>query len=257
MLTQEDLFPEIDGARLRIRRWLPEAAEKRDPIVLLHDALGSIPQWRHFPARLAESCRREVIAYERKGHGQSSPLTETREKDYLHREALEDLPALLEQLGIATPLLVGHSDGGSIALIYAAHHQPLKIVSLAAHVIVEDVTLAGIRRALLEREDLTRRLRKYHGEKTETLFNAWTGTWLDPQFRDWDITGLLPDISCPVLAIQGRNDEYGSPEQVRLIEKGAGGPVRTLLPDDCGHAPHREKTDRVLEEIRWFVDERS
>lgn len=245
----------VGDGRLRLRRWRPEQPGGRPPVVLLHDALGSIAQWRDFPAQLAGRFGREVIAYERRGHGASSPLPGPRDAGYLHREAWEDLPALLSALAVEPPLLIGHSDGGTIALLYAAHFEAAAVVALAAHVLVEEVTLAGIRQAMRRREALIGQLEKYHGAGAEALVEAWAGAWLAPAFAGWDITGLLPRIHCPVLILQGREDEYGTAEQVRLIERGVSGPARSRLLDDCGHLPHRERPAAVLEAIEAFLSE--
>lgn len=250
-----DCLVTVRDSRLNVRRIRPVNHRGASPVVLLHHALGSIPQWGDFPSKLADHCEREVIVYERRGHGASSPPARQRTPDYLHQEALEDLPGLLDVLGIAQPVLLGHSDGGSIALLYAAFHRPEAVITLAAHVMVEAITLAGIRAACLQREQLLQRLRRYHGKQTETLFAAWAETWLDPGFQNWDITGLLPNIHSPVLAIQGLNDEYGTIEQVRRIEELVGGPCRTLLLENCGHEPQREQKVQVVAAVGRFLDD--
>lgn len=251
----QDQYVTVGDGRLYLRRWRPEDQRSGTPLILLHDALGSIAQWRDFPDQLAGRFGREVIAYERRGHGASSPLSGPRDAGYLHREAWEDLPALLSALAVEPPLLIGHSDGGTIALLYAAHFEAAAVVALAAHVLVEEVTLAGIRQTLRRREALVGQLEKYHGAGAEALVEAWAGTWLAPAFAGWDITGLLPRIHCPVLVLQGREDEYGTAEQVRRIEAGVSGPARSRLLDDCGHLPHRERPAAVLEAIEAFLSE--
>ena len=236
----------VGNSRLQVERLTPPEKKTDRTLVFLHDALGSIAQWKDFPARLALRCGRETIVYERQGHGRSDPLTEKREAAYLHREALEVLPPLLGQLQVEKPVLFGHSDGGTIALLYAAHHHPSAIITEAAHVFVEATTLAGIRQAVEKRESLAHRLRRYQGEQTEALFDAWADTWLNPSFRSWDITGELAGIGCPALIIQGEDDEYGTSRQVEAIAGGIGKQAVSLLIPGCGHFPHREKPEVVL-----------
>lgn len=254
-LKVQDELIQVDQGSLHFTCWFPDETRGHTPIVLLHDALGSIPQWRDFPSRLAGRYGRTVIAYERRGYGRSSGSLGTRDKNYLHRAAWEELPALLKKLNIGKTILIGHSDGGSIALLYAAKYEATAVVSMAAHVIVEMVTLQGIRKAIRQREMLIEKLKKYHGHRAALLVDAWAGIWLDPVFADWDITGLLSGIRCPVLVLQGREDQYGTEEQVRLIQNLAGGPVITRLIDDCKHLPFREKPVAVLHALDLFFQE--
>lgn len=229
------------------------------PIVLLHEGLGSIGQWRSrqidFPQILADRLGRPVFAYDRLGYGGADPLPGPRTVDYLYEEAAI-VPAVLDAAGIDRAVLFGHSDGGSIALLVGseAPARVAAIVSMAAHVIVEDITVAGIAaaRAAFDAPDsrLRQGLARYHGEKTDFTFGQWADLWPTPAFRAFDMTDRLPAIACPVLALQGAADEYGSPEQLRLIEAGirAGGrgTVETALLPDCRHAPQFQATDTVL-----------
>ncbi len=230
---------------------LPGAAPA---IVLLHEGLGSVGQWRDFPHRVARATGSRVFAYSRQGYGRSSAAEGPRDVDYLHREALEWLPAVLAAAGIENPVLVGHSDGASIALIHAASHPVRAVAVMAPHVIVEDVTLAGIRAAadLWRDTDLRSRLAKYHDDP-DGIFVAWQTIWLDPRFAGWDIRPLLPAIQAPVLAIQGRGDEYGTLAQLEEIAQRCSGPVDTLALAACGHAPWRERPDLVLPAIAALV----
>jgi pimeloyl-ACP methyl ester carboxylesterase len=245
----------IAGLPLNWRLTGPVAADGR-ALVLLHEALGSIGLWRDFPEALAAAVGLPVLVYERHGHGGSAPAAAARTADYLRREAVEVLPRLLSLLGIRRPLLVGHSDGGSIALLYAAAfpHRPLGAVTMAAHVFVETETLAGIRQAVsLFPRGLREKLIRYHGDNTDHVFAAWSDTWLAPWFADWNITADLPAIICPLLVIQGENDEYGTPAQVSAITGGVSGPARGLLLPDCAHQPQREARAAVLEAIQLFA----
>lgn len=226
-------------------------------LVFLHEALGSIAQWRDFPRRLAEATGLPALVYERLGHGGADPLPGPRDPRYLHHEAHAVLPRVLDAAGAGRAVLVGHSDGGSIALLAAAalRERIAAAVTIAAHVFVEEITLEGVRAAVRRylTTDLPQRLARYHGAGTDALFHAWCVTWLAPQFRDWNIEVCLPDIRCPVLAVQGAGDPYGSPAQLRAIADGAGGRVETLLIPDCGHAPHLQAAPATLAAVARFV----
>lgn len=226
-------------------------------LVFLHEGLGSIAQWRDFPQQVVAATGLKALVYDRVGHGGSGPLTAAREAYYLHQEAEEGLPAVLDACGISSPLLVGHSDGGTIALLYAANFpdRPRALVTEAAHVFVEEITLAGIRAAVeaYESGDLRGRLARHHGERTGPMFRGWSDTWLSPGFRHWSIEAALPHVRCPILAIQGEDDEYATPAQVQAIAAGAPRRTEVLLLPGCGHTPHQQARDRVLREIVRFV----
>ena len=212
-------------------------------LVFLHDSLGCIETWRDFPATLAEKTGLSALIYDRVGHGGSSPFIEKRAKNYMHIEALEILPKVLEAHQIEQAILIGHSDGGSIALIAASQLPQIKgVITEGAHVFVEEETLAGIREAIkaYETTDIAKRLERYHGDKVPALYAAWTQTWTAPWFREWNIEGVLPKITCPVLAIQGLDDEFGTAKQVTAIAGQVSGEGRELLIPDCGHTPHKE-----------------
>jgi pimeloyl-ACP methyl ester carboxylesterase len=243
---------DLRGSRLNVLEWQP-AAFSAPPLILLHDALGSAAQWRQFPPELAACTGRRVIAYDRAGHGRSAPLAKPRGLDYLEHEAWEVLPDLLQALDIAAPALIGHSDGGSIALLYAARYPAAAVVAAAPHVFVEDITLAGIRQAVEERDILLQKLEKHHGSKAAALFDAWADTWLAPAFRSWDIRPLLPAIACPVLAIQGLSDPYGSAAQALDIAAALGNKAQPWLIPAAGHQPHREMQTTLIEGIARFL----
>ncbi len=251
-------FIHILGKRLRVQRlrqgpaWRPGAPV----LVFLHEGLGCIEFWRDFPSRLAEATDLEALVYDRQGYGGSSPADAPRGADYLHVEALEYLPAVLRAEGIERAVLVGHSDGGSIALIHAAHHpQTVACITEAAHIFVEEITLAGIRAAdgIYRETDLSEKLSRYHGEKTDQVFRAWVETWLSAEFRNWNIEAELPRVRVPVLAMQGKDDEYGTPAQVRGIVEGVNGPAEACLISDCGHTPHKEQPDKALAAMAEFI----
>jgi pimeloyl-ACP methyl ester carboxylesterase len=227
----------------------------RPPLVFLHEGLGSLALWRDFPARVAAATGCAALVYSRSGYGKSSPLAGPRPIDYMHREALGVLPALLAETGLAEPLLIGHSDGASIALIYAGTHEARGIVAMAPHVFVEDISIASIAaaREAWMTTDLRQRLARYHDD-VEGAFKGWNDAWLDPAFRDWNIEEFLPRIRCPVLAIQGADDEYGTLAQLDAIERQAGVLVERLVLPGVKHSPWREQPEPVLRTIVDFVE---
>lgn len=226
-------------------------------LVFLHEGLGTIRGWRDVPDHLAATTGRPALVYERTGYGGSGPVALPRPLDYLAREAEDVLPRLLDHLGIARALPIGHSDGGSIALLFAASfpERCVAAVTEAAHVFVEEISLAGIRAAVAAYEtgDLKARLARQHGENTEGAFRGWSDTWLSPNFRDWSIADRLPAIRCPVLVLQGAEDEYGTPAQVEAIARGVSGPAEPHLIPACGHAPHHQAREITLGLIAEFV----
>ena len=222
--------------------------------VMLHEGLGSVSMWRDFPAQLASATRTNVVVYSRHGYGRSAPVSEPRSVRYMHDEALFVLPQFLDALGIENPILFGHSDGGSIALIHAAGsgRRVAGVVALAPHVFVEDVSVASIAAAKIafETTSLRERLGRYHDD-VDGVFRGWNDIWLHPEFRSWSIEEYLPRITCPILAIQGADDEYGSLEQIRRIAY-ATADVELISLADCRHSPHRDQPAKVLESVaRW------
>lgn len=227
-------------------------------LVMLHEGLGSCSLWRDFPQRLAQASGCAVLLYSRCGYGRSSPPAAPYAPDYMHREALDTLPALLDALRIENPVLVGHSDGASIALIHAGARQRAVagLILLAPHVLVEPVTVASIaaaRQAYLT-GDLRQRLARHHADVDQAFWN-WNNIWLAPAFLDWDITACLPHIACPILAVQGEDDEYGSMAQIELIARLAtAAPSVQLRPlANCRHSPHRDQPQAVLDAACRFL----
>lgn len=249
---------EIAGLSLEYRD-IPASRPERPTLVLLHEGLGSLALWRDFPDRLAARTGCRTLAWSRAGYGGSTPYAQPRSRRYLHIEAIEMLPAVLAAWGVERPLLVGHSDGGSIALIHAGAFPAAVagVVAMAPHEFVEPETLAGIRaaREAWEKTDFRHRLGRHH-RHPERVFAEWSETWLDPAFADWNIESYLDAIRCPVLAIQGEGDEYASMRQVEVIgERVAGAEVLKLAA--CGHTPQRDQPERVLEAVAAFVERAS
>ena len=254
-VARETLHVPVPGGALRAERLVPEGA-RGAPIVFLHEALGSIPQWKRFPAELCQASGRPGLVYERFGSGGSPPFPRPRESTYL-RDEVATLSAFLAATGTDRPVLFGHSDGGTIALLFAAAFPGTcrAVVAEAAHVFVEDVTIAGIREAeeRWRTTDLPKRLSRHHGEKTEALFRAWADTWTLPGFRSWNVETELSSVTAPVLVLQGEGDAYGTPAQVDAIARGVGGPSETLLLPGCGHVPHLEKPAGVVRATLDFL----
>ena len=219
--------------------------------------------WRDFPDALVERTGCAALVYSRAGHGTSAPPHAPRGVRFMHEEATVVLPELLNLFGIEQPILLGHSDGGSIALIYAGSTftsavdtpTPRGLILLAPHVFVEDCSIASIARMrdLYSTTDLRARLAKYHAN-VDAAFHGWNDVWLDPAFRSWNIEAYLPAITCPVLVLQGEDDEYGTRAQVEAIATQVRGPVETAMLPRCGHSPHRDQREHVLNRIAAFLD---
>ena len=240
--------------------WVGDARGKQT-LVFLHEGLGSIRQWRDFPARVAAATGCRALVYDRYGYGQSDVLQEPRRTArFMHDEALIALPELLDKLNVRDGLLVGHSDGASIALIHAGSgHAVRGVVAMAPHVFIEPVCLSSIRKAAetFETTDLPARLGKYHRDSRKTFY-GWADVWLDGDFARWDIRDdYLPDVACPVLGIQGYDDEYGTMAQLDEIARRVKGPCELLKLEKCGHAPFRDRPEAVLEKIVPFVTGRT
>jgi pimeloyl-ACP methyl ester carboxylesterase len=247
-------FIDVRGVSLEFER-IESTVPQAPTIVMLHEGLGSVATWRDFPAQLAAVSGGNVLLYSRRGYGRSAPLVASRSVDYMHEEALQTLPALLDALQIETPILFGHSDGASIALIYAgASGRPVAgVVAMAPHVLVEDISISSIvaaREAYLTTE-LRARLARYHLD-VDGAFWGWNDIWLNPAFRSWNLERFLSNIKCPVLTIQGLQDEYGTLEQVERIALQVER-FELLLLENCRHSPQREQPDAVLARVAIWL----
>lgn len=253
-----------DNQDITLEYQLINADDNTAPLVIfLHEGLGSVSMWRNWPEQVCRALNCRGLVYSRYGYGQSSPRLpdEPRTSDYLHHEAYNDLPALLTALELDDEkvVLYGHSDGGSIALLFAARYpEQVQAIAVAApHFFIEDVTIKGIRdaRHIYTSTDFAVRLGRHHRDP-DSVFWSWNTTWLTPEFRQWNIESVLGLIRCPVLAIQGVDDEYGTLEQIRGIQRHAPQTRLCIIPD-CGHSPHRDQSETVIRELGNFFQHTS
>lgn len=238
--------------------WHGPRPDEAPTLVFLHEGLGCVSTWRDFPARVSEAAGCGALVYSRAGYGNSDPIPLPRPISFMHDEALVTLPQVLDSLHVRDAILVGHSDGASIALIYAGSDEARMVRGLvleAPHVFVEDLSVESIRTAAddFQNGPLKIALQRHHGGNTECAFRGWNGVWLDPAFRSWNIEEYLEGINVPVLIVQGLDDEYGTLKQVEAIENGCDGPLRSVLLPECGHSPHRDQPEHTLEAITSFV----
>ena len=244
----------VQGVGLEYRT-IPGGAD-RPWLVFLHEGLGCVSLWRDFPDKVARRLGARALIYSRRGYGQSAPLAAPRAPGFMHDEALSVLPDLLDAFAIEKPILVGHSDGASIALIHAtSSNRPITAaVLMAPHVFVEAVTVASIARAVeaYEAGDLRTRLAKHHAH-VDDAFLGWSRIWLSPQFSTWSLGSEVARLAVPTLAIQGAGDAYGTLAQLDAISSAAPGPIQRLVLDPCGHSPHRDQEAAVLDAIAGFV----
>lgn len=240
-----------------MRTWQPPTPPSKAPILLFHDSLGSVNLWRGFPSALCARTGRRVIAYDRLGFGASDPNPHTLTVDFIARETQAGFEPLRTHLGIERCVLFGHSVGGGMAVNVAAKYPDVcvALITESAQVFLEDRTVHGIETArdLFRDPEQVARLAKYHGDKARWVLDAWIGSWLSPAFASWSLEGVLPKVTCPILAIHGIDDEYGSTRHPELIGKLAGGPARVEVMPDTQHVPHREKEAAVLAMVADFL----
>lgn len=248
-------FAAIEQSQVFIKKWTPEGANHLPPVVLMHDSLGCVQLWRDFPSQLAVFLRREVIAYDRLGFGQSSSLSAVPGCDFIEREhevfAKVKLAADIDQY-----VLFGHSVGGAMAVAIAAHDNDcIGVITEAAQAFVEDITLQGVRAAKVAfaQPAQIKRLEKYHGDKAVWVLSAWIDVWLADEYADWSLAALIDKVTCPVLAIHGDGDEFGSKAFPEFISSRCAGHGQMVWLDDCGHVPHKDQLDTVLEWCQSFM----
>ena len=248
---------EVGRVALELQRIGGPESPKRAPIIFLHEGLGSVALWRDWPQQVCEATGRAGFVYSRRGYGQSQSIPDVRgagrlKPDYMHREALDVLPQLLAQLGVEEPVLLGHSDGGTIALVHAAHFPVRACIVMAPHVIVEDVCVQAIEdsRHAWSTTDMRAKLARYHDD-VDTAFWQWNDIWLDPAFRAFDIRADCRRIHAPVLALQGRDDTYGTLRQIEEIVPA--GPIRREVIPDCGHSPYRDQPELTRDLVARFL----
>ncbi|HUC61360.1 MAG TPA: alpha/beta hydrolase [Alphaproteobacteria bacterium] len=257
---------EVAGARIEYAR-IGAADMAKPTLVFLHEGLGSLSLWRDFPAAVAAATGCPAFVYSRQGYGKSDPVALPRPLDFMQREAMGPLPALLQAAKIDDAILIGHSDGASIALVYAGLREKASatradggprlrgLAVLAPHVFVERFCVDAIARTdeAYRTTDLRARLERHHGTNVDCAFRGWADCWLDPKFLAWNIESYLGSIAVPTLVIQGEDDEYGTLEQVARIRRGVRSPVETLVLRQCGHSPQRDRPDATLDALALFV----
>ena len=255
-MTDKIRYLDAAGRHLEYAWWGGPPASGEMALVFLHEGLGCVDMWRDVPETLADLTGLPALAYSRAGYGRSEGITLPRAVDYHAPEAYDVLPAVLDAAGIGAAVLIGHSDGGTIALMAAGRDARIRgVVTMAAHVFNEDVTIRGIQdaRASWQETDLRDRLRRYHGDNVDGAFFGWNDTWLTDCFRAWNVEDCLPAVTCPVLVVQGADDQYGTEAQVSAIADGVSGPAKRLVITGYGHSPHLEAPDILFPAIARFI----
>ena len=253
----DETYLPLESGRIFVKTWTPDAASTKAPVLMLHDSLGCVDLWRNFPATLCERLGRKIIAYDRLGFGRSDARTGRPSLRFVEDEAEEIFPQLCTALGLGRFVLLGHSVGGGMATNIAARHSEAceALITVSAQAFVEERTVAGIARAKQQFEDPAQfaRLTRYHGDKAQWVLDAWTGTWLSADFADWSLFEVLPQVTCPVLTVHGESDEYGSQRFPESIAEKASGPASALILENCGHIPHREQPEALLDAVAGFL----
>jgi pimeloyl-ACP methyl ester carboxylesterase len=258
-IETRDAWIDTPPGKLYLRHWRPAPPSvEASPIVLFHDSLGCVELWRDFPEHLAAATGCSVIAYDRLGFGKSDPHPGLLDLGFVHAEAEEGFRRLIEALELDRFVAFGHSVGGGMAIAGASVHAARcrALITESAQEFVEDRTLQGIRNAkrTFSEPGQMQRLEKYHGDKAAWVLRAWVDSWLDPRFHSWNADADLRGLRCPVLAIHGENDEFGSCRHPRRIAELAPGPTTVCILEDCGHVPHREQQQAVVERIRAWLE---
>ena len=256
-IKNKDFFINIPNGTLYVKKWIPENCEHCIPIILLHDSLGSVDLWKDFPEKLAKRLSRVVIAYDRLGFGGSSARDKIPSRNFIREEAEIYFSHLIDGLSLNKFLLFGHSVGGSMSIEIAAKFVAcVAVITESSQAFIEELTLIGIRQAKLTFQNPERieKLEKWHGQKAEWVLRAWVDVWLSPEFLDWSLEDCISKVKCPLLAIHGDNDEYGSKAFPEFISGKSGGESQMMILDGCGHVPHKEKQQEVLGCISSFIN---
>jgi pimeloyl-ACP methyl ester carboxylesterase len=257
-IRTDEFKVQLPGGSVHVNKWTPEAPVSETPLILLHDSRGSVALWGDFPRILAATLSRSVLAYDRLGFGRSAPRVEIPSVHFIEEEATQYFPHIKKGLAIHRYILLGHSVGGSMSInIAACDPDCTAVITIAAQAYVETRTFDAIKdaRDMFARAGQIERLQKWHGAKAQWVLRAWTGVWLSPGFSTWSLRTCIGKVACPVLAIHGDHDEYGSnafPEFIAGTTAGAG---KMLIVKDCGHMPHKEKQDEVVNAVKAFLAE--
>lgn len=253
-----DRFIELQSGKIFSREWISPNPDPKTPIILIHDSLGCVELWREFPVQLCERSGRNIIAYDRPGFGHSTPYSGSLTMNFISDESEVSLPAIFNQLKLNDFIIFGHSVGGAMAVVCAGKFgdRCKAVITESAQSFVEEKTLLAIADAKDRSLSNNRleRLAKYHGDKAEWVFKAWTETWLAPEFASWNLKSALGCVQCPLLAIHGDRDEYGSLSQPEMICEFTAGPCDEAILLDCGHIPHRDKANEIVELVAKFIE---
>lgn len=256
IVTSKELFVDVPGGSIYIKKWTPETIKYTSPIVLMHDSLGCVDLWRDFPEQLARSLSCVVIAYDRLGFGRSSVNHNTPSVNFVWDEADFYFSHIKSAAQFSTYYLFGHSVGGGMSIgIAAVDKDCIGVITESAQAFVEELTIKGIQEAqtLFQRPEQMERLKKWHGNKARWVLNAWIDTWLSPEYSSWSLESRIGKVTCPVLALHGDSDEYGSNAFPEYIAKNVSGESSMVILENCGHVPHKEKVDEVINHTKLFL----
>ena len=252
----DQLTIEVPGGSVYVKTWTPETASSQSPLILLHDSLGCVDLWRDLPAVLAKKLSRTVIAYDRLGFGKSDARHEPPSLEFIEEEATTYFPVIKQHLSFKHYCIFGYSVGGSMAINIASRDPDCNaVVTLSAQAFVEDITISGIKDAqeLFRQPAQLNRLEKWHGNKAQWILRAWFDVWLSPDFSGWNLRSALSKVQCPVLAIHGEQDQFGSAAFPQFIANNSAGPASMLLLEDCGHTPLKEQPEKVINAVNRFL----
>jgi len=257
-MTFTEKYISVCGQKIWTKHIVVNENNRKPTIIMLHDALGSVAQWKDYPVILSEKTGCNILLYDRLGHGKSAERYKPLTKIFFIDEALSTLPQIINKYNLTNFILYGHSDGGTIALLYAANihmHKPLAVIAEASHVLNEEKTISGIKNTLKNTHAILQKLIKYHGNKAETLFSDWSNLWLSNIMKNWNISTKLKNIDVHTLIIQGENDEYGTINQVNNILKNIQSNGEKLILENCGHFPYKEKQNLVIQKVNSFINQ--